>query len=133
MSFLNPVNEPVLRFSSTDTDAPQIDYNSRTSSDIKTVLKACLVTGYGTTASAGWSITNETTNDAEFVSPSAAMSSYRIGVTGGSYRTDWYYMHNNVKKTPASGAVLQEVSSIDKTHPSNGWELLVTQPSSPHR
>lgn len=126
MSFLNPVNEPVLRFSSTDADAPQIDYNSRTSGDIKTVLKACMATGYGAKASAGWSIVNETTNDAEFISPSAAMSSYRIGLAGGSYRTTWYYMHNDVKKTPSHGPVLQEMPSINKTHASNGWELLVT-------
>lgn len=66
MSFLNPVSEPVKRFKSTDAGAPQINYNARVSGDVKTVLKACLVTGYGAKASAGWSIVNEVDHVAEF-------------------------------------------------------------------
>lgn len=127
MSFLNPVNEPVLRFKSTDTGAPQINYNARTAGDVKAVLKACLVTGYGATASAGWSIVNEVDHVAEFVSPSAAMSDYRIGVDDSSTsQTDWYYLYQNIKTNPFNNRVTKSISVIDKTHANNGWQLITT-------
>lgn len=129
MSFTNPVNEPVLRFSSTDAGAPQINYNVRTAGDVKAVLKACLVTGYGTTASAGWSITNEVNHVAEFVSPSAAMSDYRLGVDDSSASNiAWSYKYQEVLQTIGSVATVNKVphSDIDKSHAQNGWELLVT-------
>lgn len=127
MSFLNPVSEPVMRFSSTDADAPQIDYNSRVAGDVKTVLKACLVTGYGATASAGWSITNEVDHVAEFVSPSVAMSDYRLGIDDTSTSsTTWYYQYQDTKTNPDYNAPSKSFSYIDKSHASNGWELLVT-------
>ena len=127
MSFLNPVNEPVLRFSSTDADAPQINYNSRTAGDVKAVLKACLVDGYGTTASAGWSVVNEAGSVAEFVSPSAAMSDYRLGIDDTSTsNTTWYYQYQNVRTDPTGNKPAKNLSYIDKSNPANGWELLVT-------
>lgn len=127
MSFLNPVNEPVLRFSSTDVGAPQINYASRTSGDLKAVLKACLVTGYGAKASAGWSIVNEVNHVAEFVSPSAAMSDYRLGVNDTSASsTTWYYQHQNSRVNPSSNTVTKNPSDTNKTHPKNGWILLVS-------
>ena len=126
MSFLNPVNEPVKRFSSTDADAPQINYNARVAGDVKTVLKACLVTGYGAKASAGWSIVNEVNHVAEFVSPNAAMSDYRLGLDDSTAtKTDWYYQYNNIKTT--TGSPVKNISSVNKTNPSNGWELLVSE------
>lgn len=127
MSFLNPVSEPVLRFSSTDADAPQIDYNSRVAGDVKTVLKACLVTGYGSTASAGWTITNEVDHVAEFVSPSAAMSDYRLGIDDTSTSsTTWYYQYQDVRTNPSYNTPDKSFSYADKTHASNGWQLLTT-------
>lgn len=90
MSFLNPVSEPVKRFSSTDAGAPQINYASRTAGDVKAVLKACLVTGYGATSSAGWSIVNEVDHVAEFVSPSAAMSDFKLIVDDSIATTTTY-------------------------------------------
>lgn len=128
MSFLNPVNEPVLRFSSTDAGAPQINYNARVAGDIKTVLKACLVTGYGDKASAGWSIVNEVDHVAEFVSPSAAMSDYRLGIDDTSTSsTTWYYQYQNSKISIPGGAPSKSKSYIDAIHASNGWDMLVTQ------
>lgn len=128
MSFLNPVNEPVLRFSSTDADAPQINYNARTAGDVKTVLKACLVTGYGAKASAGWSVVNETEHVAEFVSPSVAMSDYRLGIDDTSTSsTTWYYQYQNVRNDPARNSIGKSIAQIDKTHTSNGWQLLATE------
>lgn len=124
MSFLNPVNEPVKHFKSTDADAPQIDYSARVAGDIKAVLKACLVDGYGATAGAGWSIVNEVDHVAEFVSPSAAMSGYLIGIDDSSAsQTYWYYEStksdiNNVSKN---------ASSIDTSSTEHSWDVLVTE------
>ena len=127
MSFLNPVSEPVLRFSSTDVDAPQINYNARVAGDIKTVLKGCLVTGYGAKASAGWSIVNEVDHVAEFVSPSVAMSDYRLGIDDASTaNTTWYYQYQNSRVNPSNNTPIKNLSSANKTHVDNGWQLLVT-------
>lgn len=129
MSFLNPVSESVKRFSSTDASAPQINYNARVAGDVKAVLKACLVTGYGAKASAGWSIVNEVDHVAEFVSPSAAMSDYRLGIDDTSTSTTtWYYQYQDARINPVSNALSKNFGSyIDKNHASNGWQLLVTQ------
>lgn len=128
MSFLNPVNEPVLMFSSTDASAPQINYNSRAAGDIKAVLKACLVTGYGPKASAGWSIVNEVGNVAEFVSPSAAMSDYKFGIDDtSSTQPVWYYTYRDIKTTPSPANGRPKTTSyIDNNSSNNGWVLLVT-------
>lgn len=127
MSFLNPVSEPVKRFSSTDAGAPQINYNSRVAGDVKTVLKACLVVGYGDKASAGWSIANEVDHVAEFVSPSAAMSDYRLGIDDTSASsTTWYYQYQGLRTNPDGNALSKTDNMIDKTSVLNGWDLLVT-------
>lgn len=128
MSFLNPVNEPVLRFKSTDAGAPQINYNARVAGDVKAVLKACLVTGYGAVASAGWTAVNEVGNVIEFVSPSAAMSDYRLGIDDSTAtKTDWYYRYQDVRTNPSYNAPTKTFFLADKAHTSNGWQLLVTQ------
>lgn len=127
MSFLNPVNEPVKRFSSTDAGAPQINYNARVAGDVKTVLKACLVIGYGAKASAGWSIVNEVDHVAEFVSPIAAMSDYRLGIDDTSTSTTtWYYRYQEVRVNPTYNAATKSIMSINKTSAENGWQLFVT-------
>ncbi|SLJ84500.1 hypothetical protein [Psychrobacter sp. DAB_AL43B] len=128
MSFLNPVNEPVLRFKSTDASAPQINYNARVAGDVKAVLKACLVTGYGAKASAGWSIVNEVNHVAEFVSPSAAMSDYRLGIDDTSASsTTWYYQYQDARVNPSYNAPVKAFVAVDKTSGENGWQLLVTE------
>jgi|GEM_PF-3166713 len=128
MSFLNPVNEPVLRFKSTDTGAPQINYNSRTAGDVKAVLKACLVDGYGTTESAGWTATSEVGNVIEFVSPSVAMSDYRLGIDDTSASsTTWYYQYQGARVNPLYNAVSKSITYANLAHASNGWQLLVTE------
>lgn len=128
MSFLNPVNEPVLRFKSTDASAPQINYNSRVAGDVKAVLKACLVTGYGATASAGWTAANEVGNTIEFVSPSAAMSDYRLGLDDTSTSsTIWYYQYQDARTNPNGNALTKSFSSVNKSSANNGWQLLVSK------
>lgn len=51
MSLRNPVRYPVKFYSWKDTQAPQL---SDVDGAVKTILKACLVTGYGSKAGAGW-------------------------------------------------------------------------------
>lgn len=126
MSFLNPVNEPVLRFSSTDAGAPQINYAARTAGDVKAVLKACLVTGYGAINSAGWSLVNDVGGTAEFVSHDPSMSDYRLGVSDGASSTTWYYTYLDTRVNPAYNEPTKAIPAVNKAHPSNCWTLLVT-------
>lgn len=51
MSFKQPVRYPVKYYSHLDAEAPQL---ADADGAIKTILKACLVTGYGTKEGAGW-------------------------------------------------------------------------------
>lgn len=51
--FLQPEKIPVKVYLSTDKDAPRLD---RTPNCVATILKACLVTGYGEKEGAGWTI-----------------------------------------------------------------------------
>lgn len=64
MSFLNPTPVPAILYSSEDTDAPQLG-TDRTGA-VKTILKACLATGYGGKPGQGWVMTDETANVATF-------------------------------------------------------------------
>jgi len=92
------------------------------------VLKACLITGYGATASAGWSIVNEIDHVAEFVSPSAAMSDYRLGIDDTSTSsTTWYYQYQDARTNPAFNNPTKSFSNADKTSGENGWQMLVTE------
>lgn len=129
MSFANPVNEPVKRFKSTDASAPQINYNARTAGDVKAVLKACLVTGYGAKASAGWTAINETATVIEFVSPSAAMSDYRLGIDDSTTtKTDWYYQYQDARVNPAYNNPNKVFAApTDRINAANGWQLMVTE------
>lgn len=126
MSFLNPVSEPVKRFSSTDAGAPQINYAERTAGDVKTVLKACLVTGYGAKPSAGWTAVNETATVAEFVSPAAAMSDYKFCIDDTATRATWSYKYLDIQTTPTGTYSDKSLAYTNKTSGNNGWELLVT-------
>ena len=65
MSFLNPTPVPVTLYSSDDPEAPQFGRDDWTGA-IKTILKACLVTGYGGKQGAGWAMSNESAHKATF-------------------------------------------------------------------
>ncbi len=68
MSLDLPIQLPVEVFSSDDTDAPPLS-NSGGAGEFKTLLKACLITGYGTKAPAtGWSMPYEDGDKAVFKS-----------------------------------------------------------------
>ncbi len=127
MSFLNPISEPVLMYSSTDANAPQINLAARTAGDVKTVLKACLVTGYGTKQGAGWTIKSETATGAMFVSPSVTMIDYKIGIDDRSAsQTVWYYTYKNTRANPSDNTIIKDKTNISEDSTENGWRLLVT-------
>lgn len=128
MSFLNPISEPVLMYSSTDANAPQINYAARAAGDVKTVLKACLVTGYGTKQGAGWTMQNETATVAEFVSPSTLLSDYRFGIDDNSTSaTNFYYMYQGAKSSFSYASPSKNISFATLNSPKNTWTLLVTK------
>lgn len=56
MSLLTPVKVPVNIYRSSDASAPLLDKNANC---IVKILKACLVTGYGAKAGAGWTMSHE--------------------------------------------------------------------------
>lgn len=58
MSLLTPERVPVKVYKWDDVGAPQLD---STVGCVATIIKACLVTGYGTQASAGWTMPFEDT------------------------------------------------------------------------
>lgn len=127
MSFLNPSIQQVLSFSSKDAGAPQINYAARAAGDIKAVIKACLVTGYGATPSAGWSIVNEAGGVAEFVSPSIEMANYRIGISDTTTtENQWYYTYKDVRTNPTNHTLKKDYYAINDSHADNGWRLIVT-------
>lgn len=77
MPLLQTTLKPVRTLRSTDTDAPQL---SATIGSLKTVLKACLITGYGSTASLGWTMPFEDDEAAAFHSADATATGCHIKV-----------------------------------------------------
>lgn len=65
MSIIDLTDKPVSVYRSTDPDAPQL---SATKGSLKTVLKACLVTGYGGKAALDWEMPFESDEAAAFKS-----------------------------------------------------------------
>lgn len=86
MSFLNPTPVAVTLYSSADPEAPQLSSNNWTGA-IKTILKACLVTGYGSKQGAGWAISDETDNKATITPTDPAMA--HIGIIIDSAHKDY--------------------------------------------
>lgn len=66
--FFTPVKVPVKVYLSTDKDAPRLD---RTPNCVATILKACLVTGYGDKAGAGWGLQEDNQQGVKVLMPSA--------------------------------------------------------------
>lgn len=126
MSFLNPTSEPVLMYSSTDANAPQLN-STRAAGDVKTILKACLITGYGSKASAGWTMQNETVTVAEFIAPATNLSNCTIGITdeSRSYFTFYYKVDGTKYDLYGLTNIYKQPDYIDQSK--NEWYLLVTK------
>lgn len=87
MSLLLPVRYPVKHYSHLDAGAPQI---SNADGAIKTILKSCLVTGYGAKEGAGWASLFESPDSIVLRLPNlgGAMGAPDIKIDngGGKYR-----------------------------------------------
>lgn len=92
MSFLNPTPVPVRLYSHTDSDAPQLPANNWTGA-IKTILKACLVTGYGGKPGAGWTLREETPNKAAFAMGDPACPPVALEVDSGNINITQLDLH----------------------------------------
>ena len=127
MSLLTPVRYPAKRYSHTDQDAPVL-----TSADgaIKTILKACLITGYGTKASAGWTSLFE---DATRVVLQAPASGRALGLPdrkiengAGKYRVSSQANPTSINDASklAITPLLTKGEDASKLQPK--WELIAT-------
>lgn len=123
MSFLNPISLPVKRYSSSDEGAPQLAFYQ--ASTFKNVLKACLVTGFGSKEGAGWTMgadsENETTLDLR--SPHVSMAQDNLRLSAGGYnRILLRWTH----KTGVSRSQEMYIGRNYSNEISYGWEMLVT-------
>lgn len=91
--------KPVTVFSSGDAGAPTL---TKDPGSLKTLLKACLVTGYGSKASLGWQMLFESadTKSAAFASTDPTASKYVIKI-------------NNSTATSAKISAYQSMTNID--------------------
>jgi hypothetical protein len=92
MSFLNPTPAPVRLYSHTDSEAPQLPANDWTGA-LKTLLKACLVTGYGGKPGAGWTLREESDNKAIFRAGDPATSPVELEVDSGNITITTFDLH----------------------------------------
>ena len=92
MSFLNPTPVPVRLYSHTDSEAPQLPANDWTGA-LKTILKACLVTGYGGKPGAGWTLREESDNKAIFRAGDPATSPVELEVDSGNITITTFDLH----------------------------------------
>ena len=123
MSFLNPTPLPVTLYQSTDPEAPQLGRDDWTGA-IKTILKACLVTGYGGKQGAGWAMTDETDHKATFTptDPQAA----QVGITMDSSNRQ-YSQFDLVWQGVAQGITVQTPARLDRLIGGNWtWKLVAS-------
>lgn len=98
-SLLQLEKKPVAVFSSDDTGAPVL---TKQAGSLKSLLKACLVTGYGTKTALGWSMPFESGDllSAAFKSTDPTASQFFLKI-------------NNSSTADASMSVYQEMTNID--------------------
>lgn len=92
MSFLNPTPVPVRLYSHTDNEAPQLPANNWTGA-LKTILKACLVTGYGGKPGAGWTLREESDNKAIFAMGDPACPPVELEVDSSNITITTFDLH----------------------------------------
>lgn len=97
--FLQPERVPVKVYLSTDKDAPRLD---RTAGSLLTILKACLVTGYGDKEGAGWTMPFEDTT--------RGLKVFRPEI---SPHTDFFMKVSNDTGREATVQVYQNMTSVD--------------------
>lgn len=122
MSFLNPTPVPVRLYSHTDTDAPQLPANNWTGA-IKTLLKACLVTGYGGKPGAGWTLREESDNKAIFAMGDPACPPVELEVDSSNINTTTFDLYWRGEKQGITGETAVRNTYI------TGWYLVASSRS----
>lgn len=118
MSYLNPVTLTPKIYQSTDPEAPQLNQQI---GDIKSIFKACLVTGYGDKIGAGFTLDNETDTVCEFISPNIMMSKFGINDTSLGVG-DLYYYAKDIKS-----ANIRIINNTRGILSSLGWTMFVCE------
>lgn len=124
MSFLNPISVDVKVYKSTDKHAPVINHADRRAGDVKTVLKACLVTGYGDKQGAGWLIENETDLTASFYVDNAELTNYRLMLDDSGSNVSFNISHHGALKNPAYRTHTRRQSSTARAL---SWMVLASE------
>ena len=123
MSFLNPTPAPVRLYSHTDSEAPQLPANDWTGA-LKTLLKACLVTGYGGKPGAGWTLREESDNKAIFRAGDPAISPVELEVDSGNITITTFDLHwQGVKQGIVSNWAMGQLNRYTGVA---GWYLVAS-------
>ena len=126
MSLRNPVKYPVKYYSWQDTQAPQL---SNADGVIKTILKACLVTGYGSKAGAGWTSLFEDAYRIVLRRPLRTGNPPDIKIENGTI-TGTTVRHRIVAQDNPTGLddanELSAVNLVSKGSVGQQWHMLVT-------
>lgn len=117
MSFLNPTPVPVTLYQSTDPDAPQLGSNNWQGA-IKTILKACLVSGYGGKQGAGWAMTDETEHKATFTPTDPQAPPVGIIMDSGNRQ---YSQFDLVWRGTPQGIAVQGITRISNQQVTANW------------
>lgn len=123
MSFLNPISVPVKVYKSSDQGAPILNFSRRSISDVKTILKACLVTGYGEKDGAGWQMENEADNKATFWADNVAMADYRYTIDG-SLAKPHLVSYQGIDQKISNGAHIFRLGKLDGAK--NNWYVIAS-------
>lgn len=123
MSFLNPTPVPVRLYSHTDSEAPQLPANDWTGT-LKTILKACLVTGYGGKPGAGWTLREESDNKAIFAMGDPACPPVELevdssNITITTFDLHWQGVKQGIVSSWASGQLNRYTGAA-------GWYLVAS-------
>ncbi|MDO4896140.1 MAG: hypothetical protein Q3971_02150 [Moraxella sp.] len=127
MSFLTPVKYPVKYYSWQDDNAPAL---SATDGAIKTILKACLITGYGDKDGAGWQMLFEEDNRMMIKPPKHISHAPYLRISNGVSNGQARYSVASYTQHPTSlddpNIVTERyLYSKDARH-GNRWHLLAT-------
>jgi len=124
MSLLTPVQYAAKLYSHNDAGAPQI---ASAAGAIKAILKACLVTGYGSKASAGWTTLFDDTNRMVLRLPDAgqALGLPDLKVENGNSRYAVSSQNNPTSLNDTSVLATVGLLAIDSSM-SSVWHLIAT-------
>lgn len=127
MSLKNPVKYPVKYYSWQDANAPQL---ANADGIIKTILKACLVTGYGSKQGAGWTALFEDAYRIVLRRPLRTGNPPDIKIENGTISGSTKRHRIVAQDNPASISDTKELSSVFTMmkDPSCGveWHCIVT-------